>query len=399
LNSSIFIGTRYVFSRNKNSAINIISLLSTGAIIVASISLFVVLSVFSGLKELSLSYTNQADPDLIIGPKKGKKILLDKKLNQLISNKNIESFSFTISEKALLRYKGKDVIVDIKGVDSQFLKVNAYEKSIQLGHWLYSGSSGAVVGSGIANKLSLALQDQDNALEVMVPKSGEINQMRIDQAFLSEYLMAVGVFSNTEEANANFAFIDINLAKDLLGFKENEVSSISLKAYSAKDLAQIKKILEKESNDNYEIKTRLELNESLHKMLNTENLVLYLIFLLIIFMVMFTLYGTLLMTIIDKKNNIKTLFNLGRPIKNIRLIFFIQGLAICFFGVVFGIFIGTIISGFQNKFNVIMINDYIPYPIVFEWQNVAVVFLTVLTIGGLMTFLASQRINKNFIKL
>jgi lipoprotein-releasing system permease protein len=116
-------------------------------------------------------------------------------------------------------------------------------------------------------------------------------------------------------------------------------------------------------------------------------------------MVMFTLYGTLLMTIIDKKNNIKTLFNLGMPIKNIRLIFFIQGLAICFFGVVFGIFIGTIISGFQNKFNVIMINDYIPYPIVFEWQNVAVVFLTVLTIGGLMTFLASQRINKNFIKL
>jgi len=364
----------------------------------ASIALFVVLSVFSGLKELSLSYTNQADPDLIILPKKGKMIAINETLIQLLNQKAIESYTFTVSEKALLRYKSKDVIVDLKGVDEHFLEVNAYEKSIQLGQWLSEGSSGVVVGSGIANKLSLALQDQDNPLQVMVPKSGQVNQLRLDQAFLSEYLIGVGVFNNTEEANINFAFIDLTLARELLGYKNNEVSSISMKVSSGINISQIKQTIEIETNNRYQIKTRLELNESLHKMLNTENLVLYLIFLLIIFMVMFTLYGTLLMTIIDKKNNIRTLYNIGMPIKNIRNIFFLQGITICLLGVISGIFIGTLIAWFQNKFNFIMINDFIPYPIIFEWQNVVIVLLTVLVIGGLMTFLGSQRINKNFIK-
>lgn len=367
------------------------------AIVAASMSLFVVLSVFSGLKDLSLSLTNQADPDLKITSKTGKTLILDKEFLENINRDNIEKYTAIIDEKALLRYKGKDVIVDLKGVDTNFLAVNDYEASLQLGKWVSENSSGVVVGSGVAQKLSLAINDQENPLEVIVPKTGKISQVRLDQAFVSEYLIGVGTFFNTEEANNKYAFVDIDLAKSILGFKDNEVSAVAIKVNKPENINAAKKELIKSLGENFVLKTRTELNESLHRMLNTENLVLYLIFLLIIFMVMFTLYGTLLMTIIEKKGNIKTLFSLGMTLQKTRFLFMFQGSFVCFFGGLIGLFIGLIIVWLQENYLFVMINDYLPYPVVLNFFNVFIVMGTISVIGVFMSWLASISINKNFL--
>lgn len=360
-------------------------------------ALFVVLSVFSGLKDLSLSFTNQADPDLKILPLKGKSLIFDKKFKSIVEKNDVVDYTTIIEEKALFRYKGKDIVVELKGVSSNFLDINDYESSIQLGQWFSEKSSGTVVGSGVAQKLSLALNDQENPLEVIVPKAGQINQMRVDQAFMSEYLIGVGVFFNTEEANAKYAFVDIDLAKELLGYKTNEVSSVALKIERGKDANKVKKNLLKAFENNMIVKTRSELNASLHKMLNTENLVLYVIFVLIILMVMFTLFGSLLMMIIEKRINIKTLHDLGMRLSDIKLIFLFQGAFVSIFGAITGVLFGIIIVFLQEKYEIVMINESLAYPVVFNWVNLFIVILTVFSIGAFMSWLASNTISKKFL--
>lgn len=398
MNSVFFICKKYIFTLSNKSAVNIISILSAIAIIIATISLFVVLSVFSGLKDLSLSLTNQSDPDLKIFPKIGKTIIVDKNLLNSLKFDLVEDFTFIIEEKALLRYKGKDVIVELKGVSDNFLRINDYETSLQLGKWFSKNSSGIVLGSGVAQKLTLALNDQNNPLEVILPKVGKISEMRIDQAFLSEYLIGVGIFFNTEEANAKYAFIDIELARQLVGLKNNQISSIALKIKPHINHEDAKERLDKNLNYKFNINTRSELNSSLHRMLNTENLVLYLIFVLIIIMVMFTLFGTLLMTIIEKKQNLKTLESLGMTLTNIKSIFVLQGTLVSVLGGLIGLFIGVLMIYFQKKYEIVAINETLAYPVEFKWANVFVVLTTVFSLGIFMSWLATISLNRKFLK-
>lgn len=399
MNAVFFIGKRYLFTLSNKSAINLISILSSIAIVVASMSLFVVLSVFSGLKDLSLSFVNQSDPDLKITPKIGKTILIDETFRRALKNEFVVDYTFLIEEKALLRYKNKDVIVEFKGVSENFTEITNYNESLQIGNWFSEKSSGIVVGSGIAQKLSLALNDQLNPLELIIPNVENKDDIRADQAFLSEYLIGVGVFFNTEEANSKNAFIDFDLARNLLSYKIEEVSSIAIKLKPIASINEVKNQLNNVLDNQYNIKTRTELNESLHRMLNTENLVLYIIFFLIILMVMFTLFGALLMMIIEKKQNIKTLNSLGMTLKSIKMLFLVQGTSISVIGGFIGLILGLLIVFIQQKFEMVMINESLAYPVVFDLKNVFDVILTVISLGFFMSWLSTISLSKKFFSL
>jgi lipoprotein-releasing system permease protein len=282
----------------------------------------------------------------------------------------------------------------LKGVDSTFTQVSTVKKSLFAGQWLKEKTAQVVVGYGIAQKLSLGLYDYNNAFEVFVPKAGSGTIENPNDAFNKSILIPIGVFAISEELDAKYVFSDLGLAQDLLGYKSNEVSALEIKFSQPTAENEVKTALEKIFKDKLILKNRTQLNDALYKMLNTENIAVYLIFTIVIIIALFNLIGALIMMILDKKSNLKTLYNLGVEVKNLRKIFLFQGTLLSVIGGIIGLILGVIIVLIQQQFQLIMITPTLAYPVVFSFQNVMIVFLTIFLLGFVASLIASSQVSK-----
>ena len=382
-------------SFSKNSAINIISGIASIGIIIGATALFVVLSVFSGLRDFSLSFSNDFDPDIKIFPKIGKSIVISPKQEaELKKISGIKSFTKTIEEKALFTYKGKEQVAEIKGVDENYIIVNNVTKTIFQGRWLTSNTPQVVIGNGISQKLSLGLFDYENAFEVYMPKPGKGTIDNPDEAFNKTELIPIGIYAISEELDSKYVFTNVAIAQELLQFQSNEFSGIEIKTDATHQESEIITSINDVFKNKAIVKTRMQLNDSLYKMLNTENTAVYLIFTLVIIMTLFTLAGAIIMMIIEKKSNLKTLLALGATIKEIKRIFLFQGVLNTIIGGIIGIVIGIIVIMIQQNYNVIMITQSLAYPVKFTVQNTLIVFITILVLGFIASYIASSRVSK-----
>jgi len=174
LNFPLYIAKRYIFSKSKSNAINIINRIASLATIVGAMALFVVLSVFTGLKEFSLSFTNDIDPDLKISSTLGKSFfIVPKQEKEIAAIEGVAFYSKVVEERVLFTFNGKQEVTYLKGVDSTYNAVSAFNKKLFSGQWLEPDTYQVVVGYGISQKFSLGLLDYNNALEVFVPKPGK----------------------------------------------------------------------------------------------------------------------------------------------------------------------------------------------------------------------------------
>lgn len=398
MNFSYYIAKRYLKKGSNQNAINIISKIASIGIVVGTAALFVVLSVFGGLKVFSLSFVQDFDPDYKIFPKEGKYFTISpEQEQQLTSSLYIASFSKVLEERCIFNFDGKEIIADLKGIDSLFSSVNDVSKILYTGRWVMPGTYQCVPGVGISNKLSMGLFDQRGGLEVMMPKPGKGTINSIQQGFNLEILAPIGLYQVNEDFDNKYVFVDLSLAQELMQYEAGQISNIEIKAKSG---ISENKLLEELSNIFYhkvEIKNRMQINESLYRMLNTENVILYLIFTLIIIVTLFTLVGALIMTIIDKKSNLKTLYNLGCTINQLRKIFLIQGFLVCFRGTLLGLLIGIMIVLLQSHFEFFMITPTLSYPVDFSLLNVIIVVLTLGILGISASFLASSRLNQSLL--
>ena len=362
-------------------------------------ALFVVLSVFSGLVDFSLSFSNTIDPDYKAISTTGKSFLISSEQeNQLKKIKGIQSYSKVVEERVLFVFKEKEQVAVLKGVDSSFTQVSTIKKSLFAGQWLKEKTAQVVVGYGIAQKLSLGLFDYNNAFEVFVPKAGSGTIDNPNNAFNKSILIPIGVFAISEELDSKFVFADLSLAQDLLGYKSNEISALEIKFNQPVKENEVKTALKKIFKDKLNLKNRTELNDALYKMLNTENIAVYLIFTLVIIIALFNLIGALIMMILDKKSNLKTLYNLGVEVKNLRKIFLFQGTLLSVTGGIIGLVLGVIIVLIQQQFQLIMITPTLAYPVVFSFQNVLIVFLTIFLLGFVASLIASSQVSKKLFK-
>jgi lipoprotein-releasing system permease protein len=395
----LYIAKRYLFSGSKNTAINIITFIASAGIIVGTMALFVVLSVFSGLRDFSLSFANDIDPDLKAVAKIGKTIFITpEQENEISELEGVANFSKIIEERALFTFNGKDQLANIKGVDQNFPLVNQVEKTIFQGQWIEENTEQVVVGHGISQKLSMGLFDLVNVFETFVPKPGKGTIDSPEGAFNRSVLVPVGFYFINEELNQKYVFANLNIVQELLDYKSNQISGFELKLEPKADESAIVESLEKIFQNNIIIKNRAQLNESLYKMLNTENLVLYLLFSLVIAVTLFTLIGALIIIIIEKKSNLKTMYSLGSALSDLRKIFLYQGFLICLIGGIIGLFLGIVLTLLQQKFGFIMINANMAYPVRFSIFNIVLVISTIALLGFLASWIASSRVNKKLLE-
>jgi len=387
-----------LFSKSSKNAINIIAKIAVTAAAVGSIALFIVLSGFSGLREFSLQFTNVFDADLKIYSYQGKSIVFPKELeNKLASIKGIEAYTKTIEERVFIQYRGKNHVAKIKGIDQNFKNVVAVDNILFLNDWLVPNRDEVVVGLGISQKLSLGVLDYSNLLEIYVPKPGAGQILNPSDAFTKRKAVASGMYSVNEELDSEYVFSDIDYARSLLGMKTNEITSIEVKIAPGSDEHLVRSDIKSIFNNNIRIKNRMEQNDSLYKMLNIENLFVYIFVSLIAAIAIFNITGTIIMIIIDKRNNIKTLVSLGLTLKEVRKIFFYNGLIMTSTGLFIGLFFGIIVIFFQQKFGFVPIAPNMPYPVKLEFMNVVIVLVTILFLGGMASKIAATRVTKKLI--
>ena len=398
MNFPFYIAKRYTLSFSKSTAINIITGIASLGIIVSAMALFVVMSVFSGLKEFSLSFSNSTDPDLKIEASKGKSFTLSaEEISQLKKSTNFSAFSRVVEERVFFLYDEKEQVAYLKGVDSFYSDVTTFNKQLYAGSWLESETNQAIIGAGIMRKLSIGLLDFNNRLEVIAPKPKK-GQISSEDDFKRTSLIPVGVYSLNDEIDNKYVYCDIEMAQELLGFKPNQVTNIEFKINPKSNEAKAIDELNSIFKNTITIKNRAQLNDSLYKMLNTENIAVYLIFTLVIIIALFNLIGALIMMIIDKKSNLKTLYNLGVEIKHLRGIFFFQGSLLTFFGGLIGLTLGILIVVIQQQFSLVMVNESLAYPVVFEVKNILIVLLTIYILGIIASLIASSTVSKKLVE-
>jgi lipoprotein-releasing system permease protein len=398
LNFSLYIAKRYLFSKSKNNAINIITGIAAVGIVVGALALFVVLSVFSGLREFSLSFSNDFDPDLKGNAVTGKFFTLtstqEQKLGQI---SGIASYSKVLEERVLFFFDGKEQVTYLKGVDNKFTQTNVVEQSLVNGKWLKPNTIEVVIGYGISEKLSLGLYDYNNPFEVYVPRKGKGVIESEAEAFNKTRLIPVGIYAVSEDLDQKYVFCDLTLAQELLELQPNQLSGLEIKLQPNADEASVMKAVTELLQNKVQIRNRAQQNATLYKMLNTENIAVYLIFTLVIIIALFNLIGALIMMILDKRSNLKTLHSLGSDIKDLKKIFLLQGSLLSVFGGLVGLVLGIIIVLIQQQFKLVMITETLAYPVVFSIQNVAIVFATIVTLGVVSSWIASSRVSQKLL--
>lgn len=397
MNPIFYIARRYIFAKSSQNVINIINRVTAFVVVLGAAALFIVLAGFAGLKHFTLSFSSTFDPDLKILPAKGKYLSLTAqdtlKLQQI---SQVAHFTKVLEEQVFLTHNQKNHIAYIKGVDEQYPKVNEIDSIIVLGNWELTPPS-VVVGGTIFNKLGLNLIDASSPLQIVVPKAGKGSILSDPMPYRQAFSVVQGIYQLTEDLDKKYVFSSLDEARFLLGVTPDKVSAIEVKLAPQADEKTATEAIAHAFEQPVIVKNRVQLNDALYRMLNTENIAVYLIFILVLIIALFNLVGAIIMMILDKKDDLQTLYALGMNQRQMRQIFFWQGTMASVVGATIGIALGALIVWLQQQFSLVMISPTLAYPVAITPMNTLIVFATIVVLGLLASLVASSRV-KNRMK-
>lgn len=401
MNLSLFIARRYLFSKKSYNAINIISLVSVCGVTLVTAALVVILSVFNGLEEVVVSLYNAFEPDIRIMPFEGKTIntaLFPK--DEVLKIPGVINYCEIIEENALLKYKDKQYIARIKGVDSSFISMIGVDTMMRRGKFLLQDGENnfAVMGLGVEYFLSANINDYLNPIEIYVPKRGKKGSLNPAEAFNIKSIFPSGTFSIQMEYDQKYVLVPKRFAANLLDYND-QVSSIELSLNPSSDLIDTKEELKKILGNNFTVKDRFEQHETFYKILKSEKWAVYLILTFILMIAIFNITGSLMMLILDKKKDIGILRNMGAETSLLRKIFINEGMMISISGAITGLLLGFIICGLQQYFGLVKLEgsgSFVidAYPVKMQVKDFIYIFLTVFGIGLLASWLPVFKVLK-----
>ena len=354
--------------------------------------MFIFLSVFAGLEKLNLKFYNNVNPEIKVIPSRGKSLKnIDELVKTLEFDKSIASYSKTIEEKAYVSFQGKQDIVYIKGIEDRFTDIVRLDTTIIFGEYLNIKANEIIVSYTISSNLSIFVDDQD-LVKIYTPKPGKGLANSTDD-FRNIEAKPVGVFVLNNEYEKHI-FAPLHLTRTLLGLNENDAYAIELQLNEGINIENYKIDLSEKIGLDYEVKTRKEQSASILKMMNLENLVIYLILTLIVIIFSFNLAGAIIIIILDKRHHTKTMWSFGVPVNIIKRIFFYTGSIMTLFAWAIGISLASMVVYAQKYTGFFEVNTNLPFPVEFTLKNYIIVSVTVISIGVATSFLVSRKIVK-----
>jgi lipoprotein-releasing system permease protein len=300
---------RYTFGLQKKGAVTLISRFAAFVIGVAVFAFFVVLSVFGGLREFGLQFTHAFDPDIRITSATNNRINTNDDVFWSIKNHpNVAVASATLSQEMMLRFEDRTAFANIIGVDSLFYAV--VEGKTMVGEWVQPGAYELVLGIGVLSQLGNAAYDHPAGITLLVPKRRSASVLN-QQAFSAQSAFVRGVFQIGASIDENTAYAPIGMVQQISRTPKNQAGALYVKLADDADEISVRQDLGKILGNKYSIKTRAELNPAFYKMLQTERVAVIAILTLVVLIALFNVVGAIIMTLLEKKDNIKTLHQLG----------------------------------------------------------------------------------------
>lgn len=394
---SLFIAYRYLFSKKKINAINIITGIAMLGFGVGSFAMIIVLSTFNGFENIVESMINNYDPDIKITAKCEKTFKLNSSLeNQLNKIGTVDYYTPVLEEKVVIKYDQHQEIARIKGIDSK-APLNTLDSIVVLGEF-YLGDSlknFGVFGAGLAQKLNL-FPGSPELVTVFVPRRDVAYSALDPTASLStEYLRSSGTFTVHEKIDNEVFMTRLDFAQKLLSYP-NAISALEISLKAGEDPIDAKENLIKVLGDNWVVKTRRELNEVLYKIFSSEKWFTYAILSLVIFISSFNIFGSLIMLVIDKKKDIGILKSMGAEEGTLFWVFFWQGTYIALIGGGIGILCSILLVWSQSYFEWFALENAIvsAYPVDLLWSDVTLTVLTILFLGSSISLYPAFKASK-----
>lgn len=397
MNLPLKFALRYFISKKSSNAINIIAWVSVLGMLVGSLGLIIVLSVFNGFEGLVISLYNSFNPDYTITAQTGKSFTPDSiKLFELKKLDGVRAVSEVVEENALLTYEDKQYIATIKGVESNYGSITGIDSAMYMGNFnLQTGQEDfAVVGLGIEQALGINYDNPFGYLNVFVPRKDKHVAVNPEDAFNQGPIKPTGSFAIQSEFDSKYIFVPISFARWLTGY-DKQVSYLEVAVKKGVDESRIQKEIEKLMGTGFNVQNRLQQNAVLYKVMRTEKWAVYAILTLILIVAAFNIVGSLSMLVIEKKKDIAILKTMGADEPLIRKIFLIEGALLSLMGCVSGFLLAVLLIIIQQKFQWLKIGggSFVidAYPVTMKPGDFLLVFLTVISIGLLASWFPSWR--------
>lgn len=408
MNFPFYIAKRYLLSKKKHNAINIISGISVCGVAFATLALVCTLSVFNGFQDMVASFFTAFDPELKITVREGKVFDgQDERIRAVSVLPEIDVFSESLEENAMVQYKDRQAMVVLKGVEDNFNRLTAIDSLLYgAGEFLLHDSIAdyGIMGVELVATLGTGLQFVD-PLQVYLPKRNvKVNMANPGASFNHDYLYSPGiVFSvNQQQYDAKYILTSLYFLRHLLDYT-TEVSAIELKLKPNVNLSSVQANIEKILGSDFVVQNRYQQQEDVFRIMEIEKLVSYLLMTFILMIACFNVIGSLSMLILDKKDDVVTLRSLGASDKMISRIFLFEGRLISLFGALSGIILGLILCFIQDKFGIIALGGgngtfvVDAYPVSVHAWDIVLVLVTVLAVGFLSVWYPVRYLSKRLL--
>ena len=388
MNFPFFIAKRYFLTSKKRNFVHIISWISLLGIAVGSAALILVLSVFNGFEDLILKMYNSFDPHIKIISAEGK---VFNPHNITINDSEIAEKAFILEERVLLKYQDKKFIAKIKGVSSSYRGLTSFDSLLFEGNYIndYENENVAVIGRGVAYYLSIGLNNMFEQLQIFIPDRSKKTLLNNQEVFKHASVLPVGFFGIQAEIDEEYIITPISFIQKLAE-RGNNISSIEIRLKNKNEMLEFQKVLQERLGDQFSVKNRLEQQDFLYKILNTEKLVVFIILVFIMIIASFNIIGSLTMLMLDKKKDIKTFKSFGATQIGVESIFLNKSMLTIATGTFIGLTIGLALALLQHNFGFISMGSgsfvVDSYPVLIKKTDIVIVAITVLFIGLLASW-------------
>ncbi len=394
MNLPFYIARRYLFSKKKHNAINIISAVSVCGVALATLALVCTLSVFNGFQDMVAGFFTAFDPELKITVREGKVFdPHESRVAQIHAMPEIEVWTETLEENAMVQYKDRQTMAVIKGVEDNFEQLTAIDSLLYgTGKFVLNDSvvDYGILGVELMSELGTGIQFVD-PLQVYAPKrNARVNMANPAASFNSDYLFSPGAvfIVNQQKYDARYILTSLGFARRLFDY-DTEVSAIEIKLKPGSNIDAVEKKMEEILGERFVVQNRYEQQADVFRIMEIEKFISYLFLTFILAIACFNVIGSLSMLILDKRDDVETLRNLGAGDQLITRIFLFEGRMISVFGASIGIVLGLLLCFLQQKFGLISLGggngSFVvdAYPVSVHLMDVLLVFVTVIAVGFL----------------
>ena len=394
MNFPFYIARRYLFSKKSTHAINVISGISVVGVAVATMALVVTLSVFNGFYDLVASFFTQMDPQLKVVPTKGKSAPADDPiLTKIRQLPEVDVATECLEDQALAVYDNRQMMVKIKGVEDNFDQLTHIREILE-GDGTFELHAAdinyGIPGLGVAYQMGLGYTYQQ-PLKIYAPRrEGQLNMADPTDGFVEDELYSPGVVFCMKQGkyDKNYILTSLAFARNLFQ-QEGNLSSLELRLKPGSNFDRVKDEMREIAGQKYQVLDRYEQQDDTFRIMKVEKLIAYIFLTFILMIACFNIIGSLSMLIIDKRNDVLTLRNIGANDNQISRIFLFEGRIISVIGAVIGILTGLLLCWLQQQFGIVRLGssegNFVvdAYPVSVHPWDLVLVFITVIVVGFL----------------